>query len=305
MFSKLEERSREFFCTILFSTSDLSIILVVVYMLNFLLTGKCTLTTYHYYIGLDSVLLACSTMLLTFFTAQQHYWHTLAGPLRFIASLAIFILLGILFGYQTFTHGDKAFPEWNPPDIQTRNDSALILPVSCFFDPDLIMHENPYAAKRKAKLSLTQIARIGKPIKNYQVPELWLYIFLTLLFVLSSLTHLCTWLRARPQNADRQTKGITLFTLVVVLLCLATDMFCAWHITRLRAWARLSGWLRDGREDEVFSLGQLMPLFALVSVVFMMMSRVSIRAVREGFTQLRIKQRLVKILRYLRMYLLG
>ncbi|KAG4432026.1 hypothetical protein IFR05_012490 [Cadophora sp. M221] len=185
--------------------SDASTLLALAYITNFILTGKCTMSTYHYYIALDSVLMACSTLVLTFTTSRYRYFKILANYLRYFFMLAIFALLGTLIGYQFLTHFNADFPEWNPPGTKDRNASSLVLPASCFFDPDLIKGENPYAPKRTDKLSEDQLQRIGLPVKNYAVPQMYIYIVLTVFVVVGTLLPYLCCFRTRHRETAATT----------------------------------------------------------------------------------------------------
>lgn len=286
LYLDLKGKGKEFHYNILFALSDMSTVLAFAYMTSFSHTGKCTMSTYHYYIVLDSILLACSTLVLTFTTSRHHYSETFAGIFRFLLMLAIFILLGIFLGYQMVTHFNDDFPEWNPPNIKTRNISTLVLPVSCFFDPDLIRSENPYAPKRYPVVLVgSQLDRIGQPVKNYQLPELWIYILLALLFVASSVMSFINCFPARRLNSQRAAKPARMdrpfYWPVVLGFCLATDIFCVWHISQLRIWANGSGSLKDNSETQLDSVGQLLPLFGLASILLVLLDNFKCRESRD------------------------
>ena len=146
------------FFAFLFTVSDSMTVLAVAYIFNFMATGKCKMCTYHYYVALDSISVACSTIVTTLLVSGHYYWKSFMSFLRFLASAGIFACLGVLIGCQLEHHLN--FPEWNPPDIKNRSDSALLLPASCFLDPDLIFRDNPYAGRLQNTI---QIDRVGKP----------------------------------------------------------------------------------------------------------------------------------------------
>ncbi|XTI94382.1 hypothetical protein V2W45_1438384 [Cenococcum geophilum] len=268
-------RNRRSHYRLLFAFSDILTIQAVVYILNFVLTGKCGLTTYHYFVALDSLLLFCSTMVLVFVTSRHHYWETLLGPFRFLATLVIFGMLSIFIGYQTFRHGTSDFPNWKPSE---HNDTVLLLPVSCFLDPDLISSAefgNPYAPNQT--VTDAQLDQIGRPVKTYQLPEIWIFWILALCLVLGVTT--CCCLAARPHNKlpvekSRECWWIMWLTLAA---CFATDVFCAYHIFKLRKWASTSGWLENGEEGELSPFSQLMAVASLVLLAFALIDHVPLR----------------------------
>jgi hypothetical protein len=63
----------------LFSHSDILTVQAIIYVATFMQIKKCGFTTYHYYVALDSVLLACSTLVLIFIIAHHHYRATSPG----------------------------------------------------------------------------------------------------------------------------------------------------------------------------------------------------------------------------------
>ena len=222
------------------------------------------MSDYHYYVALDSVLLACSTMTVVFATSGRHFWRTWAAVCRIILSLIIFILLGIFLGYQTHKNQHTNFPAWMPPDIHVTNDSSLFLPVSCFLDPDLAENDSPYAPRRPQPLTDGQLDRIGRPIKNYRRPYIYLFSILAVAMVVGSFEHIYEYRsRKRPQQSGCAILG----WLYILLACLATDVVCALHIGVLKSWTRKSGWMEGGAEDEIYSVGQLLPVFPLALIL--------------------------------------
>ncbi|KAF2181133.1 hypothetical protein K469DRAFT_752972 [Zopfia rhizophila CBS 207.26] len=275
---------------ILFALSDASLILTLAYILNFGLSGKCDMSTYHYYVALDSVLLACSTMVVTFTISRFCYFRTFTGVMRFIFMLAIFTLLAVFLGYQMQKNFNTDFPNWVPPKT---NDSTFLLPISCFVDPDLIEYENPYSPNRNFDLDRAQLDRLGQPVRGRELPQLLIYIFLAVSFLLGWFAHgygsCCDRQRNRrdtlihnphTQAPKRQEKRIQRASLCMGLIyiwvfavCTATNIFCTWHISGLRNWARRSGWMGDRSEDIPYSIGQIMPLIALGGFVVVSFSQ--------------------------------
>jgi hypothetical protein len=189
------------------------------------------------------------------------------------------------------THSNTDFPEFTPPDINTRSDSTILLPVSCFFDPDLIAKRNPYSPLLQKPLSSAQLDRIGRPIKNASLPEFWIYVSLALLFLTETFVACCDcWVARSKKNSfaeiqnNRKKKVFPYMRVLgyfVLTVCLGVDIFWAWHIYNLRKWTRESGWMKNNSEDEWVSLSQLMPVFSLTSVVFTLLGGIKIG--RRGF----------------------
>lgn len=78
--------------------SDILTILAAVYGIIFWANGKCRMTVYHYYIALDAILLACSTIAVAFAASGRHFWKTWAGTWRILSTLLIFVYLSIFLG---------------------------------------------------------------------------------------------------------------------------------------------------------------------------------------------------------------
>ncbi|KAF2491127.1 hypothetical protein BU16DRAFT_543381 [Lophium mytilinum] len=234
----------------------------IVYIANFISTGKCNLTTYHYYVALDSVLVACSTLVLIFISARHHYRTTVASLVRFSATVVIFSLLGIFIVYLAHKNRQEQFPELFPP--RSRNDSAILLPVSCFIDKDLIHLKTPFATDVNPPLLTTeQQARMGRPIKTGYLPEIILYLFLMAYLFLGMCAQLwdvfCKDSR-RAHVAKRTSFVLKAFWSTTFLLCLGTDIYCIAHIGWLKGWAASSGWMKDGREGDLSTIGQIMAI---------------------------------------------
>lgn len=215
------------------------------------------MTVYHYYIALDAILLACSTIAVAFAASGRHFWKTWAGIWRILSTLLIFVFLSIFLGYQASNKLNTDFPELFPPT--KRDDSAILLPVSCFLDPDLIDKESPYAPNPQRHLNDAQFELIGRPIKTTKLPQIWLFFFLILALLLGVLAHvLGRRLLSRPK------KWLLGF---IFLLSLGTDIFCAYHMLKLRLWTSRSGWMADKGEEGYYSIGQLLPLVSLALIV--------------------------------------
>ena len=158
----------DFYYRALFSLSDIAIILAFAYIGNFGFLGKCNLSTYHYYVTLDIILLVCSIVVVTFTTSRHRYFRTLAGVIRLVLTLLLLFSLGFFFGYQLLKNRKTRFPKWKS------GTPAILLPASCFMDPDLIRN-GPFSSSRKKPLSDVELDHIGHPVKNSGIPGIWLY----------------------------------------------------------------------------------------------------------------------------------
>ena len=263
--------------------SDSSAILGTAYCLNFNLVSKCTLSAYHYYIAVDIMLFACSAIVLAALLSHPYYWQTIAALLRFLLNVTLLTFSGILVVYQGFR--TPIFPEWMPPDIKRRNDSALILPASCFLDPQLIVYESIYSSRSGGRIkNSAQLARVGTPVDTRKTPELALFLLLLSCFVLihlSSLIGVCfraklNRMHQRPFRTGAAWLGaFEVSSWVLVFgVCIATDIVCTYHVVALRLWAHASGWMQLSPlsgEDDFVGISQLVPILGLAAILMVIL----------------------------------
>lgn len=226
--------------------------------------GKCVMSTYHFYVALDTILIACSAIIAILLTSRQRRTVTLV--LRWISTLIILILLGLFIVAQLLKHRDTLFPEQLPPDRGTRNDSALLLPASCFFDLDLENHESPYAPNHP-NINDLRLDRIGQPVKVKFIPQIWFYFFLLTVFLTGPFVRcFCKFsyeIGYNYQIAMILKSKRVVPALELLFICIPSSVYCAWHIYQLREWTKASGWMKDGSEDEPNTIGQLLPILAI------------------------------------------
>lgn len=218
------------------------------------------MSVYHYYMALDSILLACSTIAVVFAALGLNLWKTWAGPFRFLSKLLIFVFLTIFLSYQIRKLRNSNFPELFPR--MGTNDSTVLLPVSCFLDPDLIDRESPWAPKRS--LTVAQLEDIGRPTTTWKLPQIWLFVLLTLFLCFSGSMNFLNLVCKRPNWLQSSRKKSLLG---IILLSLGIDIFCAFHMFMLKQWTSQSGWLEDKGEEGYYSIGQLLPLLSLASIL--------------------------------------
>ena len=133
--------------------------------------------------------------------------------------------------------------------------------MSCFLDPDLIDGESPYAPHRHIPLGNAQLESIGQPIQPLELPQIWLFGF----FVLSLLSMLLGALIRCCKS--RRSNKINWLLVLILLVSLGTDIFCAYHMAMLKSWTSQSGWMENKREEGYYSIGQLLPLVNLAVIV--------------------------------------
>jgi len=101
---------------------------------------------------------------------------------RSVLALAHFFFVGLLLFYQGAR--TARLPEWLPPS-GIRNDSAVLLPVSCFLDRDLLERWSPFRPGWERAHTAAQRARIGAPSSPARRSEFVLYVLLLACFVMT------------------------------------------------------------------------------------------------------------------------
>ena len=224
---------------------------------------KRTLSAYHFNVAINLGLIVCSSFVLSTLMVRN-YWKTpFCDLLRYAAVLVVFVFLGWMLSYQA---RQPDAPEWEPSP--NRNDSAVLLPVACFLDPDFHIFEN---------LTDARLDQIGHPVGPSTLPEFRLFILTTIWFgvgLLKSILH--TWFDRGKATKDRiysfKVGWCILLYKIAALFSLLVTTILAWrHIIVLRQWVSHSGWIQlepDGGnpEDNYDSLGQLAPMMALMRI---------------------------------------
>ncbi len=265
-----DSKHHSFFCYIYklcrslsLAGSDLLTILAAVYGTIFWANGKCTMAVYHYYVALDSILLACSTIAVAFAASGRPFWKTPAALWRLLSTLVVFVFLGIFLLYQLLKHANANFPELLPP--KDRLDSAILLPVSCFLDSDLVDKESPYAPSQR-QLNDAQLESIGRPIEIIKLPQNWSFVLLSL--------SLLSGVFAQMFLSQIKYKIQKLLLGFIILLSLVTDIFCTCHMFMLKDWTSRSGWMEDRGEEGYYAIGQLLPVVSLALVVIAALEKI-------------------------------
>ena len=151
------------FRTFLLATSDTQMLFNLAYGLNFWLVRKCTVSAYHYTIGIEIGLISCACFVLTTAFVTEYWKAPITGELRCSAMLVIFAFLGVELNHQR-TRVES--PEYLTPF--SRRDSAILLPASCFLDSKF---KDIYSG-----LSTSVHEKLGFPMKLYQFWEFPLWV---------------------------------------------------------------------------------------------------------------------------------
>lgn len=244
-----------------FAVTDSSLVLGWGYLVSFLMSSKCSLSHYHYYIVLDVILVFLSSVIVSTALVDHHYWESSLRFLRLGGSIGLLVVLALLLIYQTKL---KLSPEWFVPR-GGRTDSSMLLPAACFLDPDLLKWENPMSQDLTALEDPYGRSKLGKT--TVIAPELVLVCVLGILFIL---IHSLTYSHFKDRNKGGHSSGLLLALRILILVeNMLVGGMCFYHIFRLRSWIYSSGWmdaLSVAAEGNFYDLGQLLPILSMATL---------------------------------------
>ena len=245
------------------AASDTQIILSLAYWVNFYLDGKCELSAYHYTLAIDTGLIALSTFVASTVTIRNYYKTPLAASLRYCCFITVLVLIGLVLHLQLDQR--ETFEQW--PTFK-KDTSAIFLPASCFLNADFqIFASNDY---QNAK---DQLGNPRKPLAPlYIFFAVWNGIILVMGFIRNYWrSHFD---QIDPQESEShlsRNKFVWIYRFVAVLGIFVTSMSAWTQIVYLRIFASKSGWIQlnpngNNPEDNVGAIGQLVPLFSLLTI---------------------------------------
>lgn len=253
--------------TLIISTADAQILTSMAYGINFAEEGKCTLSAYHYSVGVHYVLSSLAIATLSMVMVRD-YWKTpVSAALRIAATLLVFIVLGRMLTYQYLR---KVAPEYMYTYRANASDgSALFLPIACFLEPDL----NPFV-----NLTRTEKATVGGQSNPKTTPEYYLYSFLCICYSLAVIAQFVRWMKSRRQRSKTVQPRARDCIITYWLFGLIVPTFVygwSWgHNYIIRTWVYSSGWMGAGNEEQdVNGLGQVIALALLAGVVIQVMDK--------------------------------
>lgn len=245
---------------LIISIADVQAIVAVTYSIDFALQSKCSLSAYHYNVGVNTILCSCVTTTLSVLIVRDYWRGAFAPALRFILACAIFAVLGRLLWYE---NSQASAPEatWsvNWPRVKgTNDDSTIFLPVACFLDPDL----NPVIG-----LSPEQRERVGGN-PGRVATAFGIYWSIVVLFVIGHLSHL---IRIRSRYREQKKLHFirhaphTAYYAACLFYCIVIYIFLWEHINRIRSFVHQGRWIRGGNTDAnaehaIRGVGQLLPI---------------------------------------------
>lgn len=144
-------------------------------------------------------------------------------------------------------------------------DSSILLPMSCFLDPDL----DPLQ-----RLTDAQLNRVGGVLGTKAATlEVIVGSAMLVCFLLSHLAHGIRWCRghSRPKANRPAWWGVIVSLYWIVALGASTVAYVACYLIVwcLRGWVYESGWMEDNgnSERDVSGIGQILPIIALCWVL--------------------------------------
>ena len=247
--------------TFLLATSDAQMLLMLAYGVNFYLVQLCTISAYHYSVVIHMGLISCATFLIVIALVSEYWKAPFSATLRTIVMVVIFTVLGVLLNHQTTR---VQSPEYQPPN--SRKDSTVLLPMSCFLDPQF---KDIYSS-----LASSVREEIGSPVSTWQSWQFPLWIVLLIGFVLGIIRSLIQLRRDPAKNRESHRLWNSMVILFYKGLAWAISMIMiiiAWaHIYSLRSWVGRSGWIEPGRipnpENDWLGNGQILPMLQLLMI---------------------------------------
>ena len=292
----------EFCEELVMSSSDTQIFTGGAYALTLRYFRGCSITSYHYDIVANLMLLTCATHLMSI-TIVRNYWrYPWLGILRTLICTGVFIVTGILLANQN--SDSVTFPSQVPMANET--SSFILLPAACFQKGN-----SQLLGTLKASLSPEKaLDAFFNNTPGNRIPGWSNYLMILLLYLVAGFVDILRWFRRGAQSdpngrrarilvffhcssaqrhSRRQQKksdkkpffslGNLVFTLFSMYLLAGIGVSCwtvvtsATYIWNLRSWAKGSGWLeaQDGgqsAEDDATSFGQLVPIFLNLLIIF-------------------------------------
>jgi hypothetical protein len=253
--------------------ADSQTFLAIAYIINFGATGQCTVSTYHFRIALNILLLTCTVCFMSTQFIPTYCDSKVAAVLRYLATMVVYGFLVYMFLYQIL-NAKLLGTQWNIPS--KKDASTLLLPIACFLDPDL----NKAIYKN---LSQSEKDQIGLPSTVFQTPEFWLTAVNIAVFLIALICRVAACCCHRKKHEywglDASNRGVSghpshyaKYLGFLIILGLATSITSTVRIETHKSWIDKSGWIlrEDGKNAEraVAGIGQIVPLVAVAGVMF-------------------------------------
>ncbi|KAF2023011.1 hypothetical protein EK21DRAFT_95261 [Setomelanomma holmii] len=250
--------------TFVLGAADTQTIFVGAFLLGFAGQSKCQLTSYHFTVAVNQMMIALSVITFSVALVRTYWRNPLAAGFRLLLSFGAFVGVGLTI----FRKANYA-PDWPPPS--TRKDSAILLPVACLLETNLRTRAEEEAEKSNADLGFG--SSTTWPFERY---------FFIALIVAFLIAHLSVPIRyAERSRANSIPAKWTRFrgwiTVVYWFSMLAPPTFvsvwCWIKVYKTRDWVKQSGWMETpNTEFVIWDSGQLIAVGVLITVVINMLT---------------------------------
>jgi hypothetical protein len=230
-------------------------IFIAAFLLGFAGQNKCRLTSYHFTVAVNQMMIALSSMTFSVALVRTYWRNPLAAGFRLLLSFGAFIGVGLTI----FRKANYA-PDWIPPS--SRKDSTMLLPVACLLETELRMK-----AQAQQKWSDIGFGRSNDwPIDRY------FFIALAMVYIVAHMSILLRHWERRKMASKKWTKfrGWSTIAYWAFLLGFPTfiSVWCWVKVYIARGWVRDSGWMETpNTEYVIWDSGQLIAMGVLITVV--------------------------------------
>jgi hypothetical protein len=236
------------------SAADTQTIFIGAFLLGFAGQSKCQLTSYHFTVAVNQMMIALSSMTFSVALVRTYWRNPLAATFRLLLSTGAFVGVGLTI----FRKANYA-PDWPPP--KKRKDSAILMPVACLLETDLRTR-----SQQQAKSDIGFGKPTAWPVERY------FFIALVLAFIVAHLSIPIRFAESRKYAPKRWTKFRGPFTVMYWLFMLLPPTFisvwCWAKVYETREWVRDSGWMETpNTEFVIWDSGQLIAIGVLITVI--------------------------------------
>ncbi|KAI0025952.1 hypothetical protein F4780DRAFT_789440 [Xylariomycetidae sp. FL0641] len=287
--------------TLVLACSDQQVFTGGAYALTLRYWQGCSISSYHYNVIGQMLLLTCATHLMSV-TIVRNYWrYPFLAFIRIVAISLLFIATGLVFVNQNADNALK-FPTGVPKADQF--NSLLFLPAACFES------STPEAARTfqqttKSGKDFFQTLSDSTPDNTIQGWN-W-YVVILLFYAAALITETVRFFRrARSRKGWRAAVGKrlhgwfpagskqnTFFAWVFLIyliggigISFTVVIKTASYIFKLRSWVANSGWIQldnnQNPENIATTFGQLVPLFSTALIVFSLAQILSEKLTKRG-----------------------
>ena len=243
--------------TFVLGIADTQTISVGTFLLGFAGRTKCSLTSYHFTVAVDQMMIALSAMTLSVALIRTYWRNPLAAALRSLLSVGTFVGVGLtIFRKANFA------PDYPPPD--DRVDSSMLLPVACLLESALRLKVQGQAQQSQSDLGFGD--SLDWPVERI------LFILVGIAFLLAHVSILVRFSESRHRAPQKWKDFRRLFTIgywpLILIPPTVTSVWCWIRVYQARNWVNRSGWIGEpNTEMAIWDAGQLFALGILITVI--------------------------------------